>query len=115
MSIMSNSFLSSKETHNEIDSICIGSGRFLRSVLIPALNGAGFKPAIFQTRGKTFLEYCRDHNANNNNKGLLSYEVDTAEYDGTIKTENIKCYAVGTLGSKEGKDAVMDLLNEMKE
>ena len=105
---------SSKETHNEIDSICIGSGRFLRSVLIPALNNAGLKPAIFQTRGKTFLEYCRDR-YNNNEKGLLSYEVDTVEYDGTTKTENVTFYAVGTLGSKEGKDAAMNLLNEMKE
>ena len=97
---------------NEIDSICIGSGRFLRSVLVPALNGAGFKPAIFQTRGNTFLEYCRD---NNKEDELLSYEVDTVEYTGETKTEKIVCYAAGTLGSKEGKDAVLNLIDEMKE
>jgi len=90
---------------SSIDAITLGAGRFLRAVLIPALVECGFKPAIFQTRGRSFLEHCRPRH--------LTYEIDTVEYDGSITTNEVACYGVGSLGSASGKAAVLDLLERM--
>lgn len=91
-----------------VDSICIGSGRFLRSVLIPALVAADYHPVIIQTRGKSFLEFTREN-------GQFSYEVDTVHYDGRIETTHVPYWGAGTLGSPEGKQDVLELLNGGKE
>jgi mannitol-1-phosphate/altronate dehydrogenase len=66
------------------------------------------------------LDYCQDRlnssSASSNNHGFeLSYEVDTVQFDGQIQTNAIPCYGAGTLGTKEGKDEVMQkLLVNMK-
>ena len=97
---------------SKINSLCIGSGRFLRSVLVPALNSAGFRSAIFQTRGRSFLEYCLEkketlEGSTNKDSGgsgdFLSYDVDTVGFDGVVSTEYIPFYGAGTLGSQAGK------------
>jgi len=56
-------------------------------------------------------------NSDGDNEGIsnfLSYEVDTVEYDGTVKTENVYYDAAGTLGSDAGKESAMKLLEEME-
>lgn len=105
----------------DVDCLCIGSGRFLRSVLVPALNAAGHKPAIIQTRGRTFLDYCAaakegvaDSDANSDCDAPLKYEVDVVEYDGNVATQVIDCWGAGTLGTDEGRDEVMRVLEQMK-
>ena len=105
---------------SEVDCLCIGSGRFLRSVLVPALNAAGHKPAIIQTRGRTFLDYCcaaskeaaEDRNAHCDSP--LKFEVDVVEYDGNVATQVVDCWGAGTLGTDEGRDEVMKILDQMK-
>jgi len=117
-----------------IDSICIGSGRFLRSVLVPALVAASYHPVVIQTRGRTFLDYCwkdapTQNYASGENEGdgdgdddgdgecesssrtncCWTYEVDTVHYDGRIETTNVPCWGAGTLGSPEGKNDVLEL------
>jgi hypothetical protein len=101
-----------------IDSICIGSGRFLRSVLVPALIEANYHPVIIQTRGRSFLDYTiSDNNNNNSNEDAgtadssytWTYEVDTVHYDGKITIDQIPYYGAGTLGSNEGKEDVLNL------
>lgn len=101
---------------SEVDCLCIGSGRFLRSVLVPALNAAGHKPAVIQTRGRSFLDYCAaGADASGANSGApLKYEVDVVEYDGTVATQIVDCCGAGTLGTEEGRDEVMELLDQMK-
>mmetsp|Transcript_19320 Transcript_19320/g.55602 ORF Transcript_19320/g.55602 Transcript_19320/m.55602 type:complete len:817 (+) Transcript_19320:310-2760(+) len=102
---------------NEVDCLCIGSGRFLRSVLVPALNAAGHKPAVIQTRGRTFLDYCAAGavgDANTSSDVPLKYEVDVVEYDGTVATQIVDCWGAGTLGTEEGRDEVTKLLDQMK-
>ena len=117
---MSYFFSHPKSDLSKVDSICLGSGRFLRSVLVPALNAASIRTAIFQTRGSSFLEYSINTftgNSDGDNEGIsnfLSYEVDTVEYDGTVKTENVYYDAAGTLGSDAGKESAMKLLEEME-
>ena len=92
---------------SSINAICIGSGRFLRSVLVPALLGCDLKPAIIQTRGRTFMDYCKERYKNGN---VLTYEVDTVEFDGKTTTETVPCYGAGTLGTEEGKNDVCQKL-----
>ena len=119
---------------SEVDCLCIGSGRFLRSVLVPALNAAEYKPAIIQTRGRTFLDYCikgykgykeEEEKGGSSNvddgtattilsRAPLSYEVDVVEYNGQVITEKVGCWGAGTLGTQAGRDDVMDLLQSMK-
>jgi len=96
-----------EESSGSVDCLCFGSGRFLRSVLVPALVGAGLRPAILQTRGRSFLEYC-------SKRGSLEYEVDTVGRDGVVSTEHVPCYGAGTLGSSEGTAAAFDLISKMK-
>eukprot|EP00814_Leptocylindrus_danicus_P021938 CAMPEP_0116004320 /NCGR_PEP_ID=MMETSP0321-20121206/536_1 /TAXON_ID=163516 /ORGANISM="Leptocylindrus danicus var. danicus, Strain B650" /LENGTH=1060 /DNA_ID=CAMNT_0003472607 /DNA_START=5790 /DNA_END=8973 /DNA_ORIENTATION=- len=100
------------------DSICIGSGRFLRSVLVPALNAAQLHPTIVQTRGTSFGNYIQnrsEHNNNNKNTNndIKYYEVDTVQYDGTTSTEEVACYGcsnVWSLGKDEDKAQVLQEL-----
>lgn len=104
---------------SEVDCLCIGSGRFLRSVLVPALNAAKYKPAIIQTRGRTFLDYCNgrykgDDDSDGTSGAPLNYEVDVVGYDGEIITDNVGCWGAGTLGTQAGRDEMMKLLQDMK-
>ena len=94
----------------EINAICIGSGRFLRSVLVPLLSSHA-KPCVFQTRGRTFVDSFKDDTDDGNNiSTLLTYPVDTVEFDGTTTTSNIEIYAAGTLGTADGRSHLMDIL-----
>ena len=90
---------------HDIDAICIGSGRFLRSVLVPFLS-SNSKVAIFQTRGRTFLDSFKQQTKAPPNH--LSYSVDTIEFDGITTTSNINICAAGTLGNEDGKSQLLD-------
>ena len=89
----------------EVSAVCLGSGRFLRAVLVPMLQALGSKGiAIAQARGTSFCEYMRDRTA---------YEVDTMLTDGRIVTETYSLAAVGTLGLAEGRRAFMQLPSQL--
>ena len=80
----------------KIEALCIGSGRFLRAVLIPSLIGGGFpNVALVQPRGRTFLEYMSSSTGVDGG----TYEVDTVLWDGSIRTERYKCAAAYSLGT----------------
>lgn len=102
MAMPSNSCWLSDEAKS-IDCICLGTGRFLRSVLVPALVEAKLKPALIQTRGNNFLEYMTTRTDG-------TYEVDTVLPSGEIQTSTVPCYAAFTLGSVAGKAAWMEFL-----
>ncbi|KAG7378209.1 hypothetical protein PHYBOEH_000457, partial [Phytophthora boehmeriae] len=87
------------------DSICIGSGRFLRCVLVPTLRAAGSSVVVAQTRGTSFATACA------NAQG--TYEVDTIQKDGSVQTEEIQVEAVGSLGDAEGRKAFMQLPSKL--
>ncbi|KAG2502724.1 hypothetical protein BBO99_00009716, partial [Phytophthora kernoviae] len=87
------------------DSICIGSGRFLRCVLVPTLRAAGSGVVVAQTRGTSFATAC----ANAQGK----YEVDTIQKDGSVQTQEIQVEAVGSLGDAEGRKAFMQLPSKL--
>lgn len=93
---------------SDIDCLCLGTGRFLRSVLVPALVEAGFHPALVQTRGRSMLEYMLE-------RERPTYEVDTVLTDGNISTEQILCWGAFSLGTSQDKQALLEeLLPHMK-
>jgi len=85
--------------NTNVDCLCLGTGRFLRSVLVPALVQAGFHPALIQTRGRTMLDYMTSRYS-------PSYEVETVLSDGTVNTDDIPCFGAYSLGSTETKQVV---------
>ena len=105
---------SAGEDGQDVDAICLGSGRFLRSVLVPFLS-SNMKPAVFQTRGRNFLDSFQEQYHRDDTDGIdvvpsLCYPVDTAQFDGSTTTSDIQIYAVGTLGSPAGKYQLMESL-----
>jgi hypothetical protein len=92
----------------EINALCLGTGRFLRSVLVPALMGADIKPCLIQTRGRSFLEYMQKRS------DAGTYEVDTVLPSGDIDTQEIPCYGAFSLGGQEDKHALVEMLPKFK-
>jgi hypothetical protein len=77
--------------------MCLGTGRFLRSVWGPMVGAAtDTAPVFLQTRGTSFIQYMMDREASPTNKS--SYEVDVVLSDGTVRTEYVPCRAVFSLG-----------------
>ena len=101
-----------------IQALCLGSGRFLRSVLVPALSHLDISTAILQTRGRSFLEYTRNNIDNytlkENDTFDFSYPVDTVHVDGLTETTSISYGAAGTMGSIEGKLEAKEMIGQMK-
>ena len=96
-----------------IQSLAIGSGRFMRAVLVPFLSSSEkSKPAVFQTRGRSFVDSFANQPAID--APPLSYAVDTIQYDGAIITSDVEIYGAGTLGSSEGRQSLLTLASSMK-
>lgn len=95
----------------DIDAVCLGSGRFLRAVLVPLLS-SHLKPAVFQTRGRTFLDSFRGGRATDGGGGAapssLRYPVDAVGFDGGTTTSDVEICAAGTLGTPDGRARLMD-------
>jgi hypothetical protein len=102
------------------NALCLGTGRFLRSVLVPSLVGAGFEVALIQTRGRSFLEYMllrinRNRNRNEDvNTTYSTFEVDTVLTSGAIETTEIPCHGAFSLGQPDDKHALVEVLPQFK-
>jgi hypothetical protein len=71
------------------------------------------KPAVFQTRGRNFLNTFEECYLHDDSDGVgvapsLQYPVDTVQFDGSTTTSDIEIYAAGTLGSPDGKFQLME-------
>ena len=107
-------WLPSADNNNveEIDALCLGTGRFLRSVLVPALVGAGLKTALIQTRGRSFFEFMQEQQQQS--KEEAAYPVDTVLPSGEISTSSVPCYGAFSLGKEEDKHALVEMLPKLK-
>ncbi|KAG7378210.1 hypothetical protein PHYBOEH_000458 [Phytophthora boehmeriae] len=85
--------------------VCIGSGRFMRAVLVPALRALDCSVIVVQTRGSSFADACA--------KAKGKYEVDTISPDGKVDTNVFELEAVGSLGVSEGRTAFLDLPSKL--
>ncbi|KAE9061581.1 hypothetical protein PF010_g29763, partial [Phytophthora fragariae] len=81
--------------------VCIGSGRFMRAVLVPVFRALDSGVVVAQTRGTSFASACAAA------KG--KYEVDTINAGGRVDTTVLELEAVGSLGVPEGRAAFLEL------
>jgi hypothetical protein len=89
----------------DVECLCIGTGRFLRAVLVPLLQH--HHTVIVQPRGRSFLEFMQkqqqqQEEANNNNN---MYPVDTVLRNGQVETEYVACAAAYSWGREQDKQA----------
>jgi hypothetical protein len=93
---------------SDIGCLCFGTGRFLRSVLVPALNKAKIPTALVQTRGRSFIEYM--HRQAENGR---YYSVDTVLPTGEIETDQVACAGAFSIGTVADKQAFYDFLPQL--
>jgi hypothetical protein len=94
------------DSFERCSAVTLGTGRFLRAVLVPALHELGCSVILAQTRGKSFGAYMQkrmDEGAG------ATYELDTVLPDGSILTTTHPIAACGTLGDADGMAAFMAL------
>jgi hypothetical protein len=75
---------------NNISSPCLGTGRFLCSILVPALleaNGCN-NIVLIQPRGTSFVNNCYSQRLPLSGAGL-NYEVGTIEHSGDVITDEV--------------------------
>jgi mannitol-1-phosphate/altronate dehydrogenase len=90
----------------DVQCVTIGSGRFLRAVLIPALKAIGVNSVIAQPRGHSFSDALLRSTSR-------TYEVDTVQQSGEVSTETVKVASAGTLGTAEGRKAFLQLADTL--
>ncbi|KAJ0412626.1 hypothetical protein ATCC90586_006993 [Pythium insidiosum] len=81
--------------------VCIGSGRFLRAVLVPVLQRLDCHVVLLQPRGTAFADACREDSN--------IYSIETIQPDGQIVPETIELRAVGSLARDDDKRAFLRL------
>lgn len=75
---------------------------------MPALVGAGLKPALIQTRGRSFLEFMQTLSQG-------KYPIDTVLSTGEIRQDDVPCWGAFSLGQEDDKKALMqEVLPQMK-
>ena len=90
-----------------VEAVCIGTGRFLRACLVPALAEIGCEVVLAQTRGSSFVAHMA-------RRPSRTYEVDSVLQDGRVLTNSYPVAAVGSLGDAAGRAAFMELPKRMK-
>jgi hypothetical protein len=101
---------------SKIDCICLGTGRFLRSVLVPALVLGAKKqpPVLIQPRGTSMADYMKTkEQQQKRGDGAAAppeYEIDTVLPSGETETTTIPCSAVFSLATSQGKEALVEWL-----
>ncbi len=89
--------------------VCLGTGRFLRAGLVPALQELGCSVVLAQARGDSFGRYMASPPA-----AECGYEVDTVLADGAVITTRHKIAACGSLGLAEGRRAFFALPGKLR-
>jgi hypothetical protein len=97
----------------EVDCLCLGTGRFLRAVLVPALVGAGLRPPVLvQPRGRTFLDLLlANDDEDGSGGGCGSYEVDTILPCGQVETAQVPVSGAFSLGRDNDRQAFIEWLS----
>ena len=89
-----------------VQAVCLGTGRFLRAVLVPALHELGAAVSLCQPRGDSFSA----HIGRRILSGLgPSYEVETVLADGAVLSSTYPVAACGSLCKPAGRAAFMAL------
>ena len=97
----------------EVTALCFGTGRFLRSVLVPALVHAHHSVALIQPRGTSFQDYLAHRRPSAHHPNNMTYEVDTVQPDGSIVTEEIPIAACFSMGNEQERHKFFQALPHM--
>ena len=106
-----------------VRALCLGTGRFLRSVLVPTLVGMMNEneeaslsdrvgPVLIQPRGTSMIQYMHNKTPKGT-QAFASYEVDTILPSGDTATTKVPCSAVFSLSSPEGKHSLVECLPQI--
>ena len=113
---INNDILNDQNSDVAIDCICLGTGRFLRSVLVPIMveymnqanagdeNKLKVGPVLIQPRGTSMIEYMNSKN------GANTYEIDTVLSNGSIETSQVPVSGIFSLSTPEGKHSLVEYL-----
>ena len=95
--------------------VCLGTGRFLRAVLAPALSEIQADIVFAQARGTSFGHYMSDRlTLGGSLPGAApTYEVDTVLPDGAVLCTRHSVAACGSLGIPEGHSAFLRLPEQL--
>jgi hypothetical protein len=102
---------------SSIDCVCLGTGRFLRAVLVPALAQSGYRTALIQPRGRVLLDalLLRSNEAEGDDTdGARTYEVDTVLATGEIETSRVPIHGAFSLGALDDRQALFDWLRSYR-
>jgi mannitol-1-phosphate/altronate dehydrogenase len=100
--------------HSEITALCLGTGRFLRSVLVPALVHAHHSVALIQPRGTSLQEYLAQRRLSDKRTDSTdTYEVDTVLPDGSIVTDEVPIAACFSMGQEQKRHEFFQALPHM--
>lgn len=94
----------------KVDSICFGTGRFLRAVWVPALQAAHYHPVFLQPRGRSFVDSClmqqeqSSSTTSTKENAIVSLPVDTVLASGDIQTDFYDCYGAFSWGTPQDQD-----------
>lgn len=111
-SVVGDFWLGSGDDGAPITSVCFGTGRFLRSVLVPLLQSSSAlqqPPVLIQTRGRTFLDFILEASGDKG-KNWKEYPVETVNYDGSLSTDLYKISGAFSLGTDASRSAVFGTL-----
>ena len=92
---------SNNNAWKDVDCLCIGTGRFLRAVLVPLLTRNGSCPhstLLVQPRGRSFVDAM-------SKDGATYYEIDTVLRDGTLESSTYPVAGAFTWHSPATTDA----------
>ena len=93
--------------------VCLGTGRFLRAVLAPALSEIGCEIVFAQARGTSFGKYMHERVLAAEVGSRPTYEVDTILADGAALSTKHAVAACGSLGIAEGRSAFLELPSKL--
>ena len=116
---INNDILNDQNSDVAIDCICLGTGRFLRSVLVPIMveymnqanagdeNKLKVGPVLIQPRGTSMIEYM---NSKSTSDTSSTYEIDTVLSNGEIATSQVPISGIFSLSTPEGKHSLVEYL-----
>ena len=115
---VNNDILNEQNDDVVVDCICLGTGRFLRSVLVPIMvkcmnQGNNDKekpkvgPVLIQPRGTSMIEYM---NSKSTSDTSSTYEIDSVLSNGEIATTQVPISGIFSLSTPEGKHSLVEYL-----